>query len=616
MDMAFNFYNHAKNANIKHVAIGGMDPEALDMMAERRVPCFPMRDARKSANEAIGWGGAAFKNLGVRKITLLIDLLELGVNVVLVDADTVLLRDPLPYFHRWPDADVLASTDHLTNSTDELGLEDLEVAHSHWNVGLFYLKASAVRFAHAWRELLIRKPHWWDQHAFGWLLRQGVLGDGKGPGSGGPNGPGWDLKGDKTGLSDRHLFRCFTNHSLVCGTLPVAQFANGHVGLVQRLHVKLNRPLYFVHATHQYSAGAGKRHRLREAMFWIDEPSYYDPPGGLLHAPLHLPDALLHPVGADGTPLFKVQKAFLDTQFNHSAHPALVAQFELAHYQIRHVRDGVAAAWALGRKLVLPPLACAFDRGPFPHVGKSPGAVEQVLPIYPCPLDYIFDIDRKPTPGAPRLLDVAREYSLLNNSRTPRAVLESVVRLPQLPAGETAQSLREKWESTKLVELAALPPAFGEGSLLSLSQQSKFQEALKLYTDVWCCVNPIRCARRLRVAREYASGSAAAPSPVCAHRVRARSSFPARARTRRGSCRARHVRRSLRCHTAHRPHAARVDVQMAHTRRRRQAALLVSARSEVVGVRRACAPRLPLIMMIRGVRQSTLDVCGFHAIRD
>ncbi|KAG8461758.1 hypothetical protein KFE25_001376 [Diacronema lutheri] len=456
-----------------------------------------MRGAASGGSGAIGWGGAAFRNLGVRKITLLIDLLELGVNTVLVDADTVLLRDPLPYLRQWPDADVLASTDHLTNSTDDLGLEDLEVAHSHWNVGFFFIKASAVPFARAWRELLVRKPHWWDQHAFGWLLRQGVAGDGKGPGAGGPNGPGWDLKGDKAGLSDPRLFRCFTNHSLVCGTLPVASFANGHVGLVQRLHARLPRPLYFVHATHQYSAGAGKRHRLREAGVWIDPPEYYDPPGGLLYAPLALPDGLLHPRGVDGKPLFAPQLAFLDTAHNHSAHPALLAHFALTHAQIAHVRDGVAAAWALGRKLILPPLACGFDRGPFPHLGKSPGATAQRLPIEPCPLDYVFDLERRAgardgAAAAPALLEISREYSMLNSTRTPPSLLASAHRASALPAGEGAAGVRRLWAAHRLVELAQLPPAFGPSSLLSPSQQRALREALAHYTDVWCCVNPIR----------------------------------------------------------------------------------------------------------------------------
>ncbi|KAJ1620557.1 nucleotide-diphospho-sugar transferase-domain-containing protein [Pavlovales sp. CCMP2436] len=496
MDMALNLWKSATAAGVKHMAFGAMDPEGVRLMSAAGMPCFPMRGAAKGGSEAIGWGGAAFKNLGVRKITLLIDLLELGVNVILLDADTVLLKDPLPYLRQWPDADVLASTDHLTNTTADLGLEELDAGHSHWNVGLFYLKASAVHFAHAWRELLIKKPHWWDQHAFGWLLRQGVSGDGKGPGNGGPNGPGWDLKGDKTGLSDRRLFRCFTNHSLVCGTLPVVSFANGHVGLVQRLHAKLERPLYFVHATHQYSAGAGKRHRLREAGVWADPPEYYSPPGGLLYAPMPIPDALLQPRGADGLALFREQKAFLNTTADHAAHPALLAHFALTNYQMRHIRDGVAAAWALGRKLVLPPLACAFDRGPFPHPGKSGGAFEQLLPIYPCPLDYVFDLERRSpggaATGAPMLLDVAREYSLLNSSRMPRATLDSALRLAKLPVGEGAQALREKWARSSLVELAELPPSFGEGSLLSPAQQRAFKDALTLYTDVWCCINPVK----------------------------------------------------------------------------------------------------------------------------
>ena len=39
---------------------------------------------------------------------------------------------------------------------------------------------------------------------------------------------------------------------------------------------------YSIHTTYQYSAAAGKRHRLREATVWEDPKEYYDPPGGML----------------------------------------------------------------------------------------------------------------------------------------------------------------------------------------------------------------------------------------------------------------------------------------------------------------------------------------------
>lgn len=305
---------------------------------------------------------------------------------------------------------------------------------------------------------------------------------------------------------------------------------------------------------------------------WADPPEYYDPPGGLLYSPMRIPEQLLHPLG-DGLPLFREQKQFLNTSANHAAHPALQASFALANYQMRHIRDGVAAAWALGRKLVLPPLACAYDRGPFPHPGKSGGAFEQLLPIYPCPLDYVFDLERKSPAGAkaggaPMLLEVAREYSLLNSTRMPRATLDSALRLAQVPAGESAQSLTERYGSSRLVELATLPPSFGEGSLLTHAQQLAFKEALMYYTDVWCCINPVKCARARR--------ASAHPAAI----ARAFTRTPRRAthaRVSRGAARPHHVRYALGRHPPHRPNAPRVDVPVAHRRGLAKAALLTAS---------------------------------------
>jgi hypothetical protein len=46
-------------------------------------------------------------------------------------------------------------------------------------------------------------------------------------------------------------------------------------GMHQQLHLKP----YAVHTTFQYAGTEGKRNRLREAMLFVDQPSYYDTPG-------------------------------------------------------------------------------------------------------------------------------------------------------------------------------------------------------------------------------------------------------------------------------------------------------------------------------------------------
>ncbi len=47
------------------------------------------------------------------KIKLIRDVLALDVSVVVSDIDTAWVKNPIPYFHRYPEADILTSTDQL-----------------------------------------------------------------------------------------------------------------------------------------------------------------------------------------------------------------------------------------------------------------------------------------------------------------------------------------------------------------------------------------------------------------------------------------------------------------------------------------------------------------------
>lgn len=47
------------------------------------------------------------------KIKLIRDVLALEVSVVVSDIDTAWVKNPIPYFHRYPEADILTSSDQL-----------------------------------------------------------------------------------------------------------------------------------------------------------------------------------------------------------------------------------------------------------------------------------------------------------------------------------------------------------------------------------------------------------------------------------------------------------------------------------------------------------------------
>lgn len=51
------------------------------------------------------------------------------------DVDVLWLRNPIPYFEQYPDADVLTSSDHLTNTVPGYELEKFQEAGSAANIG-------------------------------------------------------------------------------------------------------------------------------------------------------------------------------------------------------------------------------------------------------------------------------------------------------------------------------------------------------------------------------------------------------------------------------------------------------------------------------------------------
>ena len=81
----------------------------------------------------------------------MLDLAKTGVDVLTVDADAFLLRDPFPYIRNLPTADVLTSSDHLTSTKgyEDAGLEDESGFHSAFNIGYIYIKAAATEFVQA-----------------------------------------------------------------------------------------------------------------------------------------------------------------------------------------------------------------------------------------------------------------------------------------------------------------------------------------------------------------------------------------------------------------------------------------------------------------------------------
>jgi hypothetical protein len=224
---------------------------------------------------------------------------------------------------------------------------------------------------------------------------------------------------------------------------------------------------YSVHTTFQYGAAAGKRHRLREATVWIDPPAYYDPPGGLLVFAPNVPHALVYPPGGMDVP----------------------GHIKLINYQLRQIRSALALAHALGRKLILPPVVCGYDKAWYQlgSHGEFGGAPPFIVPIFNCPLDHYLE------PGMLDPVNSIREYSFLTNPRTPSAVKLSARDVAVDPTGGAAEMARlaalssaKLLNVTNLHSLPDLSPAGSQG-LLSKEQADAVRSKFERVGGSWCC---------------------------------------------------------------------------------------------------------------------------------
>ncbi|CAI5935012.1 unnamed protein product [Closterium sp. NIES-64] len=588
LDFVLNWVRHLTDLGVHNILIGAMDTRFLEALWREGVPVFDLESGMTTDDP--GWGTPVFHAMGREKVTLINVFLSLGVQLLICDTDTVWLRNPLPYMARYPQADVLTSSDHLVRSVDDESLEHWDQGESlehwdqgeslehwdqgeslehwdqgeslehwdqgesleHWdqghiehrhparlphtpdkavniylfcccsfivvppphfpplpsppptpckaghiqhrhpafpphkpggkadsassaqgayNIGILHFRPTdpAKRFARAWAEQLALDAKVWDQNGFNDLMRQKL-------------GP--DVNPD----AHDHVFWAFDG-SLKLGILPVALFCSGHTYFVQHLYRRVGVEPYAMHATFQFAGTNGKRHRFREAMAFIDPPEYYDPPGGVLSFVNNIPEELL--TGGD-----------------HS----LQTHFSLVNYQLVNLRAALAIATILNRALVLPATWVRYDRIWFPHPGILDGT-DTPQPFL-APADHVVEV-QKMLPGALKDDEFGpavpiREYSFLDNPRTPQAVLKSKLAVqlcdegspdcPSTPDGPTdtirmkkntrqneLKAVLSRYSDIKWIEFSSMVDSFGGWD--DKAMERKFRWRLRQYVGIWCCVN-------------------------------------------------------------------------------------------------------------------------------
>ena len=439
-DFATSWVANLKEIGLTNYMVGAMDDALYKYLNDEQIPTWLMgsKTIEKSKIEKdFGWGSKNFHKMGRDKIRLIRDFTKTGIDVLISDIDTAWLRDPVPFFKRYPNADMLVSTDQLKSEINispeqekylqsiSAGLEssdnkennpqnnqeglEFHFCHAAGNIGMMWFRGTdgSKELTKTWVEKIEKDDDLWDQNAFNDLVREGNSCAGKSD----PLGSG--------------LYRG-NNDKITIGTLPAAQFANGHVFHVQRTHSSENLSPYAVHNTFQYGGTPGKRHRMREANVWRGEdvdrffPVNQDtnePYAGFLSYDPRIP----HDVDLQ---LFKERswpKTKDDTfpAIESITDPLVQAHAKLIEFQLQQLSVAVAIATKLNRIVIAAPILCGLDRVWFAHFGRFPGS-QFALPFI-CPLDHVLAVERSTK------MSELREFSFLSHPELPVEVRESVV---------------------------------------------------------------------------------------------------------------------------------------------------------------------------------------------
>ncbi|CAH9080754.1 unnamed protein product [Cuscuta epithymum] len=466
MDFILTWVKHLTDMDVNNLLVGAMDTKLLEALYWKGIPVFDMGSHMSTVD--VGWGSPIFHKMGREKVILIDAVLPFGFELLMCDTDMVWLKNPLPYIARFPEADILTSTDQVAPTVTDDSLDIWQLVGAAYNIGIFHWRPtdSSKKLVKEWKEMLINDDSIWDQNGFNEIIHRQL-------------GPSVD--------DDSGLFYAYDGN-LKLGLLPASIFCSGHTYFVQMMYEQLKLEPYAVHTTFQYGGTEGKRHRLREAKVFLDPLEYYNPPGGFLSFRPSIPKSLL-----------------LDGENNIESH------FSLVNYQIKQIRTALSVASLLNRTLVMPPLWCRLDRLWFGHPGVLVGSMTRQP--FVCPLDHVFEVNimLKELPEEEFGPGISfREYSLFENPSMPREVKESrldvqlcreesrgcqlsnstgekgILKFPKNSSEERFKTVFSSFKDVKVIQFSSMQDAFLGFS--DKGREERFRKRVKRYVGIWCCV--------------------------------------------------------------------------------------------------------------------------------
>ncbi|KAK8323384.1 hypothetical protein V6Z12_A12G230900 [Gossypium hirsutum] len=433
MDFILTWVKHLTDLGVSNLLVGAMDTKLLNALYWKGIPVFDM--GSHISTDDVGWGSPIFHKMGRQKVLLINAILPFGFELLMCDTDMVWLKNPLPYLARYPDADILTSSDQVVPTVVDDRLADWKQVGAAYNIGIFHWRPTppAKKLAKEWIDMLLADDRIWDQNGFNELVRR-------------QTGPAFD---DESGIFYSY------DGNLKLGILPESIFCSGHTYFVQALHQQFRLQPYALHTTFQYAGTEGKRHRLREAMVFFDPPEYYDAPGGFLSFRPSISKSLL-----------------LDGEHNLESH------FSLINYQMRQIRSALALASVLNRTLVMPPLWCRLDRLWFPHPGALLGSMTRQP--FLCPLDHVFEV-RESWLDVQLCQEGTEDCHASSNTSRP-----GLLRFPKRSSEETLKKVFSSFKDVKVIQFSSMQDAFL--GFTDKTREEKFRKRVKQYVGIWCCV--------------------------------------------------------------------------------------------------------------------------------
>ena len=209
--------------------------------------------------------------------------------------------------------------------------------------------------------------------------------------------------------------------AVLLGVLPLGLFPNGHSLLLQRTHAKLKLRPYSVRPqlgplASQHDAPSHRLARLSALQAALPHaPPRYAHRATSAERTMPRPKLLLLRISLPPASALLPEAAAVTAAAPAGARH-LIAHARALRLQLSALREGLALALALGRRLVLPPLTCYCDHAPseevplLEHLGcKLAGLeAEEYLPFL-CPVDHVLDAARWREQEAPLYTHEMRE---------------------------------------------------------------------------------------------------------------------------------------------------------------------------------------------------------------